>query len=87
MTVHEARTLLEAAHGDRLEAAWATMLLLGLRPGELCGLAWEDVEFKAGLLHVRHARLQEPGGARVADYGKCRLTITENVGGPSAQGD
>jgi integrase len=28
-------------------------LMCGLRPGELLGLRWEDVDFKAGVIHVR----------------------------------
>jgi integrase-like protein len=33
LTVNQARALLRAAQGDRLEAAYVTMLMLGLRPG------------------------------------------------------
>ena len=65
LTLEQARQLLDAAAGDRLEAAWVTMLLLGLRPGEVCGLSWDDVDFDRGYLHVRHARLDEPGGTRI----------------------
>lgn len=65
LTLDQARLLLDAAVGGRLEAAWVTMLLLGLRPGEVCGLSWEDVNFDKGWLHVRHARIDEPGGTRI----------------------
>ena len=65
LTLDQARLLLAASAGDRLEAAWTTMLLLGLRPGEVCGLSWEDVQLDKGHLHVRHARLDEPGGTRI----------------------
>lgn len=38
----------------------ATMILLayrhGLRVTELCSLRWEQVDFEAGLLHVRHVK-------------------------------
>lgn len=33
----------------------ATGVMLGLRPGELAGLRWEDVDLDAGLLRVRHS--------------------------------
>ena len=39
----EARRLLEAAKGDRHEALYSVGLALGLRRGELLGLAWNDV--------------------------------------------
>jgi integrase len=43
LTVDETARLLEAIKGDRMEAAVITALGTGLRPGELLGLAWEDV--------------------------------------------
>ncbi len=39
----EARTLLQAARGDRLEALYVVALHTGLRQGELLGLRWEDL--------------------------------------------
>lgn len=41
-----------------------TALMLGLRPGELLGLSWDDVDFKAGTLRVRHS-LKRIGGTLV----------------------
>jgi integrase len=61
LTVSQARSLLAAARGDRLEAAWVTMLLLGLRPGEVFALTWQDVDQEAGILHVRQA-IKRAGG-------------------------
>jgi integrase len=51
--------LLDAAHGDPIEALIVTGLMLGLRPGELLGLTWEDVDFDAEVLHVRRALIDE----------------------------
>lgn len=68
LTVSQARSLLSAARGDRLEAAWVTMLLLGLRPGEVFALAWQDVDLDTGILHVRRA-IKRAGG--------CMFTIGE----------
>ncbi|HZU05719.1 MAG TPA: site-specific integrase [Chloroflexota bacterium] len=72
LTVEEARRLLEAVQGDRLEALYAVALAVGLRQGEALGLRWQDVDFARGTLTVRYqlqrveGRLQlvEPKTAR-----------------------
>lgn len=61
LTVDQARKLLEAAEGDELEALVVTGLLTGLRPGELLGLSWEDVDLEACRLHVRGSLKNEGG--------------------------
>ena len=63
MTAEQVATFLNAIKGDELEACWLTMLGVGLRPGEVTGLQWSDFELDAepALLHVRQARLHEPG--------------------------
>jgi integrase len=43
-TADEARALLVAAKGERLEALLVVGLSAGLRPGELTGLLWSDIE-------------------------------------------
>lgn len=53
LTPSQARILLEAAKGDRLEALYSVALALGLRQGEALGLRWSDVDFESGLIHVR----------------------------------
>lgn len=63
LTPAEARRLLEAVRGDRLEACWVVLLSLGLRRGEALGLSWEDVDLDAGVLRVRRALKKE--GSRV----------------------
>lgn len=58
LTVTQAKALLLAARGDRLEVALRLMLSLGLRRGEVCGLRWDkDVDLKKGTLMV-HGTLQ-----------------------------
>ncbi len=49
-TVEEARRFLESARvdDDPLYAAYVLLLTLGLRRGELLGLAWEDVDLERG---------------------------------------
>jgi len=59
LTVEQARMLLDAAKGERLEAAIVCGLMLGLRPGELLGLCWSDVDLTAGRLTVRRSLKRE----------------------------
>ena len=53
LSPEQARRLLEAARGDRLEALYVLAVHCGLHQGELLGLRWEDVDLEAGTLHVR----------------------------------
>ncbi|MEY2590544.1 MAG: hypothetical protein QOJ67_2528 [Acidimicrobiaceae bacterium] len=59
LTVDQAKVLLAAVAGDRLEALYVVALSLGLRPGEVLGLAWADVDTEARTLHVRQAVKRE----------------------------
>ncbi len=49
----EARAILAAVAGDRLEPLYALTLALGLRQGEALGLTWDDVDLDAATLTVR----------------------------------
>ncbi len=53
LSPEQAGRLLEAARGDRLEALYAVGVALGLRPGELYGLRWEDVDFEARTIRAQ----------------------------------
>jgi integrase len=53
LTVDEAKALVLAAKGDRMEARWVVGLSLGLRQSEVLGLWWEDLDLVAGVLRVR----------------------------------
>lgn len=59
LTVDQAGKLLEAVEDDRLRGLVITGLMLGLRPGELLGLSWRDVDLEAGVLHVRQSCKRE----------------------------
>ena len=61
-TSDEARRLLESAcsSSDPLYAAYVLVLVLGLRKGEVLGLAWEAVNFEQGALVPDH-QLQRSG--------------------------
>jgi integrase len=56
LTPEQARQLLDAARDDRLGGLVTVGLMLGLRPGELCGLRWEDVDLDSGVLCINQAR-------------------------------
>jgi integrase len=49
----EARRLLKAACGDRLEALYVLALSTGMRQGELVALKWDDIDLERAVLRVR----------------------------------
>jgi integrase len=69
----EARTLLEAAKGERFEALYVLAVTAGLRRGELLGLRWTDVDLERGYVQVRQQLIRTRGG----------LTFTSPKGGKS----
>jgi integrase len=60
----QARQLLAAVAGHRLEALYRVALALGLRRGEVCGLLWSDVDFEnerikiTGMLQRQNGKLE-----------------------------
>ena len=71
------------AEDDPLGPLVVTGLMLGLRPGELCGLRWCDVDLDARAVHVRQSRTSERGadGREVLRFGppktaKSRRSLT-----------
>jgi integrase len=70
LTPDQADKLLTAARGDRLEALWITQLMLGLRPGEVTGLRWDDLDrdtlWVSGSMKLAR---QAPGGKRTLALG------------------
>jgi integrase len=67
MTVDEVNALLGAAEHDRLKAMWVTGVMLGLRPGELSGLTWADIDLDVKVIHVRRSRLHRPSGVELGE--------------------
>ncbi|GGK73842.1 site-specific integrase [Ornithinimicrobium pekingense] len=53
-SVDDARRFLESARdaGDAMYAAYVLLLVLGLRRGEVLGLAWEDVDLERGEAYI-----------------------------------
>jgi integrase len=52
LTPDQARTLLDAARGERFEALYVLAITAGLRRDELLGLRWQDVDLERGNLQV-----------------------------------
>jgi len=78
LTPEEARRLLDAARGDRLEALYSVALALGLRQGEALGLKWSDIDLDSGVLRVRRAAQRIPRqGTRFVETktGRSRRTL------------
>jgi integrase len=74
LTPLEAESLMKAAQGDRIGTLVAVMLYCGLRPGEVTGLTWDCVNFKAQELTIRQSRKVLPDG-------------TMEIGGTKASSD
>jgi integrase len=77
-TPEEARQLLEAVRGHRLEALFTVAIAIALRMGECLGLLWPDVDFDRGLLIVRH-NLQRVKRVRRGDLVKEGEAKTERL--------
>lgn len=73
LSVADARTFLAHLAGHRMEAAYSVALALGLRRGELLGLAWTDLDLDGARLTVRRA-LKRVGGGLVLEEPKTRTS-------------
>jgi len=60
LSPEDARRVLDAARGDRVEALYSVALALGLRQGEALGLKWSDIDLENGTLRVRRASQRIP---------------------------
>jgi integrase len=60
----QARSFLEEARGERLEALYVITVTAGLRIGELLGLLWQDVDLESAMLRVRHTKSTAKTGPR-----------------------
>lgn len=71
LTVEQAGRLLAVAEEDHFGPLVVVGLMLGLRPGELCGLRWSDVDIESRTLHVRQSLKRERGadGREVLRFG------------------
>jgi len=69
MNPDQARQLLDAASGHRLEAAILVGLTRGLRPGEILGLRWSDLDLDSSppVLTIRQAIRREHNQLRLGE--------------------
>lgn len=84
LTVAEARTLLAAARDEPNGVAFMLAISLGLRRGEVLGLAWDDVDLDAGLLTVRRQlerRNWQPGCSNPTRCGVPPAKCPQRTGG------
>lgn len=65
--------LLPALKGHRLYAAFLTLFMMGLRRGELLGLRWRDIDWKASVLHIRQTLTR----VKNHDTGRTQLVFQE----------
>lgn len=63
----QARTLLAAAEGNRLEALFVLAVTTGMRQGEILGLGWEDADPETGVVRVRRTLTLARGGPRLTE--------------------
>lgn len=75
MTATEAGAFLAAAAGTRYAAMWTAMMYLGLRPGEVAGLGWDDVDLDDGIVHVRRALKRGKHGALFLGEPKTKQSV------------
>jgi integrase len=74
LTPEQAGRLVEAIEDERNGAMYLLALSVGVRPGELLGLTWEDVDLDAGVVHVRRALRLGEHGPEVASTLKTNTT-------------
>jgi integrase len=55
LTIVQVQAVLNAAEDDRLYALWMLGLVLGMRPGELTGLRWQNVDLDTDVISVRQS--------------------------------
>ncbi len=67
---------LDATVGHRLHVLYLLVVMTGLRRGEAVGLRWDDVDFDAGVLHVRQQVVQI---GRAMHVGPPKTTSGERV--------
>lgn len=61
LTEKQARQLLVSAQGHKLEGLLTLAITSGMREGELLALKWQDINFDARSLHIRHSMGYIPG--------------------------
>jgi len=85
VTAEQARDLIAAAEGTALHAALIVAITCGLRPGELLGLTWTNLDLDATdpTLTITHALKADSTGLYLGDVktstSQRRITLTDNA--------
>jgi integrase len=82
LDAEQAKTLLHAARGERLEALYVVAVTAGPRIGELLGLRWTDVDLERGNMRVARTLSRAKNGPRFTTpkNGKGRsITLTKQA--------
>jgi integrase len=66
-TPEEAEQFLSTARGSRIFAGYYLNMFAGLRRGEMLGLMWDDIDFKAGTLEIKR-ELEEVKDEKTGKY-------------------
>ena len=77
LTAEQSQRLLDATRGTRAYLFCLLALQTGMRRGELCGLMWSDVDFPAGVIHVRHNALLTNAQTTVSDTLKTSAAVRD----------
>jgi len=75
MSAVQARQFIVAAEGTPFEAMWLLCLYLGLRPGEAAGLAWDDIDYDGGVVHIRRSRKLDGKGRAIVGTTKTAQSV------------
>ena len=67
LSPEEARRLLRATRGDRLEALYILGVTTGMRQGELLALRWQDVDVKNRTVSVRRTLTRSGGRVEIGE--------------------
>lgn len=67
LTPEQAKRIMAAVKGDRLEALWILALCTGMRQAELLGLRWSDIDLAGGTLRVVFSLTTDADGAYALD--------------------
>lgn len=67
LTAKECQTLLDRVKNTRARTFLLIGLHTGMRRGEILGLQWKDIDFKAKVIHVRHNAVVKEGATTVSE--------------------
>ena len=75
LTAEQEARVLEAAAGSEYYMVYRTASLTGMRIGEILGLLWENVDFQAEEIRIRHTLSYIPKRPRFLDTPKTKASV------------